>query len=276
MQKALVLFFKWINIRALYAFMALTVPFYMLCNHNGYLAIYRYFHCHHGFSPLKSFAYVYLNHFLFGQIILDRFAFYAGVKFRMTIEGLELYNELASGKDSFIQLSSHVGNYELAGYHLVPVKKIHALVFAGETETVMANREKMFVGHNIDMIRAKADMSHIYQINNAMEEGDIVSMPGDRVFGSSKTEECMFLGASAKFPAGAYSVASMRHVPILCIFVMKESVKGYRIIVKKIDVPDTPGRKAQSRQMAQQFATYLEQVLQRYPAQWFNYYDFWT
>lgn len=277
MQQALIFSFRWMNIRVLYAFMAMVVPFYMLFNHSGYLSTYRYFRFHHEFSPLKSFAYVYLNHFVFGQIILDRFAFYAGVKFDISIEGLELYNELASGSNGFIQLSSHIGNYELAGYHLTAEKKtIHALVFAGETETVMENREKMFAGHNIGMIRAKADMSHIYEINNAMSDGDVVSMPGDRVFGSSKTEECMFLGTKAKFPIGAYSLAAMRQVPILCIFVMKESVKGYRIIVKRIDVPDVTGRKAQSKLMAQQFASYLEQILRQYPTQWFNYYDFWS
>ena len=89
-----------------------------LYNHNGYLAIYRYFRNRHGYGRLKAFIYVYINHFRFGQIIIDRFAMYAGKHFEMEIEGQDMFDELDNSDDGFIQLSSHVGNYELAGYSL--------------------------------------------------------------------------------------------------------------------------------------------------------------
>lgn len=275
MQKSLILLFKIINIRILYFIMALVIPFYMVFNRKGYMSIYMYFRHRYSYSPFKSFVNVYLNHFTFGQVILDRFAFYSGKRFNINIIGNEKYEELINGENGFLMLSSHVGNYELAGYHLkAKNKSIYALIYGGETETVMKNRNKMFEGHNINMIPVTSDMSHLFEINNALREGNIVSMPGDRIFGSTKYLDLMFLGENAKFPLGPFVIATQREVPILSVFVMKESTNNYTIYVKRIDSPAT-NRKEKIDFMAKQFVSNLEEVILKYPKQWFNYYNFW-
>lgn len=275
MQKSLIILFKWINIRLLYLIMALVIPFYMIFNRKGYMSIYRYFRHRYSYSPFKSFVNVYLNHFTFGQVILDRFAFYSGKRFNINIIGNEKYEELINGENGFLMLSSHIGNYELAGYHLkAKNKSIYALIYGGETETVMKNRRKMFEGHNINMIPVTSDMSHLFEINNALRDGNIVSMPGDRIFGSTKYLELMFLGETAKFPLGPFAIAAQRDVPILSVFVMKESTNYYTIYVKRIDSTAT-NRKERIDFMAKQFVSNLEEVISKYPKQWFNYYNFW-
>ncbi len=41
--------------------------------------------------------------------------------------------------------SSHIGNYEIAGYSLpTEEKRFNALVFGGEKESVMTNRNRLF------------------------------------------------------------------------------------------------------------------------------------
>lgn len=275
MQKSLVFLFKWVNIRFLYVVMSLVIPFYMLFNRKGYMAMYSYFHERFSYSPFKSFINVYLNHYTFGQIILDRFAFYAGKRFNINIIGNKNYETLIGKENGFIMLSSHIGNYELAGYHLKATQKsIYALIFGGETETVMKNRSKMFEGHNINMIPVKPDMSHLFKINNALREGNIVSMPGDRIFGSSKYVELNFLGKNAKFPIGPFAMAAQREIPIISIFVMKESTYNYTIYVKRID-SSANNRKERIESMSRQFINNLEDIVLKYPTQWFNYYNFW-
>lgn len=67
---------------------------------------------------------------MFAQVVIDRFAMYAGRHFHVDIEGMEYFQELAARPEAFVQLSAHVGNYELAGYTLVSDKKrLNALVF---------------------------------------------------------------------------------------------------------------------------------------------------
>lgn len=277
MQRALIHMFHWLDIRILYVIMSGVVPFYMLFNHQGYASIYSFFRNRLGYSPLKSFFYVYLNHFVFGQIILDRFAAYAGRKFSFDIENQELFSHLASCEEGFIQLSSHVGNYELAGYSLVAKeKRFNILVFSGETETVMRNRERMLSGNNMRMVSMAPDFSHIFILNNALMNGEIVSIPGDRIFGSSKYVECLFFDRKARFPLGPFALAVQRGVNMLAVFVMKEAYNKYRVFVRSLPLnKQLAMRQEQMAHLAQSFATELEKVVRRYPTQWFNYYDFW-
>ena len=201
MLRSLVVLFRWVNIRCLYAVMSVVVVFYMLANGRNRRAIARLFREHLGYGRWRTLCAVYANHFRFGQVILDRFAVYAGCRFRVEIEHNDYYNELASAPGGFIMVSSHVGNYELAGYTLRPEqKRFHALVYAGEKQTVMQNRAKCFAGNNIEMVPVLRDMSHLFIANRALEEGDIVGMPGDRLFGSPKSVRLP--GCSGPLPAG--------------------------------------------------------------------------
>jgi predicted LPLAT superfamily acyltransferase len=108
-------------------------------------------------------------------------------------------------------------------------------------------------------------------------------MPGDRIFGSQKSVTCNFLGAPAQFPLGPFALAVQRDVPVLTVFVMKESTWQYRIFIHRLEPADldtttlAPGavRKAKMEALARNYAAQLETVVRRYPTQWYNYYDFW-
>ena len=263
MQRSLIAMFRVVPLWLPYGVMALVVPFYMIFNRKGYKAMYRFFRERMHYGSWKSFWKVYANHFRFGQIILDRFGVYAGKKYRFITEGQELMDELETHPEGFVNLSSHVGNYEIAGYSLKPKsKRFNALVYAGETATVMENRQKMLSQNNMSMIPVKEDMSHLFLLNNAIDNGEIVSMPADRIFGSQKAVECQFFGEKARFPMGALALAAKKNVAMLAVFVMKESYKTYHAYVRRI-------------QNAQDFADNLEEIVKKYPTQWFNYFDFW-
>ena len=145
MHRFLIFTFRYIGLRPVYLFMGLfVVPFYMLFNHKGYISVYRYLRHRQGFSWWKSFRYTYLNHYRFGQIILDRFAVYSGCQYQFELEGNDQYLELTQQPSGFIILSCHVGNYEIAGYSFVSTgKRYNALVFSGEAKTVMENRNRL-------------------------------------------------------------------------------------------------------------------------------------
>ncbi len=277
MQQALVGCFKVMNIRILYFMMMWALPFYMLCNHKEYLAMYRFFKVRFGHSRIKAFCNVCVNHYRFGQIILDRFAAYAGKTFLFDIEGKEVFDRLAGQPSGFIQLSSHVGNYEMAGYSFNSRKKrINAVVFDGETATVMQNRAMKFSENNMRMVPVCNDMSHVFVLNEALGNGEIVSLPGDRVFGSPRYVNCSFLGADARFPMGPFAMATQRGVPAIAVFVMKISTKRYKVYVRSLDGIESGSRKEKIEALAQAYADELEAIVRQYPTQWFNYYDFWS
>ena len=280
MHHVLIRLFKHIDLRWVYVFMAVfIIPFYLLFSHRGYLAIYHYFRRRHRYGVWKSFRYTYLNHYRFGQIILDRFAVYAGRQFDFDLEGNEEFLRLLHGDEGFVILSCHVGNYELAGYTFQSVgKPYNALVYSGEAAAVMENRARLLSANNIHMIPVSDDMSHVFAINNALSEGEIVSIPGDRVFGSPRTVESRLLGGHIELPYGPYAMAVQRGVPVIAIFVMKTSTYRYQVYIRRLNLngEQQPLKRQEKIEMlARRFSEELETVLRKYPEQWFNYYDFW-
>ena len=277
MIRSLVAVMRVLDRRAIYLVMALIVPFYMLFNHKGYIAIYRFFRQRFGFGPLKSFFKVYANHFRFGQVIVDRYAAYAGKKFRFKFDGNDLFLAMLNEPEGFVQLSSHIGNYEMVGYSLTSTtKRINGLFYGGESEVMMEFRRKILSMHNIGLIEVDGSMSHIFQMNAAIDRGEIVSMTGDRMLGSAKFIKCNFLDADSRFPMGPFALAVQKDVPIVAVFCMRGKWGVYNVYVRKITAaPGLPPR-ASMQDMAQKFADQLEAMVRLYPTQWFNYYDFWS
>jgi predicted LPLAT superfamily acyltransferase len=99
-HNSLVFLFRIFNVKIGYVFLALVVPFYMLFAHQGYKSIYHYFRKRQHFSVYKSFIHTYRNHFLFGQMMLDRFAVYAGKSaiFTTELDGNELFEQTVNNK----------------------------------------------------------------------------------------------------------------------------------------------------------------------------------
>ena len=275
MIRSLVVLMKVIDRRIIYCFMAIVVPFYMIFHHDSYLATYRFFRQRFHYGRIKSFLKVYANHFRFGQVIIDRYAAYAGKKFRFELDGNERFMELVHGERGFVQLSSHAGNYEMVGYGLTSTtKKINGLFYGGESKVMMDFRRKILAMHNVNLIEVDESMSHIFNMNAAIDRGEIVSMTGDRLFGSSKAIKCMFLGKEASFPMGPFALAVQKEVPMLAVFSMR--YKGrYRVYVRDIEQDESLPIRARMTDMAKKFASELENVVRTYPTQWFNYYDFW-
>jgi len=277
MHKWLIRLLRFIDTRILYLFVAIfIIPVCLILNPSRGIA-YRYFRKRIGYGRLKSAWKTYVNHCLFGQVVVDKFAMYAGKKFKIEIEGYENFAHLAAKEEGFVQLSAHIGNYEIAGYTLVcENKRIFALVYAGEKESVMRNRNKMFADTNISMIAISPDMSHLFEIDKALGEGEIVSMSADRINGSPKFIEHDFLGAKAKFPLGPFSVATIRGLDVLAINVMKTSLTSYKIYVTPLPYDKEVSRQEQIKQLSGAYVAELEKRVRQYPTQWYNYFEFWN
>lgn len=277
MHRQLVSVLRVMDVRLLYVFVALfIIPFCLLLNRSRTIA-YRYFRHRLGYGRLKAAWATYVNHCLFGQVVVDRFAMFAGKKFKIDVVGYEHFARLENGEDGFLQLSSHVGCYEMAGYSLVAKKKrFNALVFGNEKATIMDGRRKMFGTTNIRMISIQPDMNHLFQINEALDNHETVSMPADRVVGSTKTIEVEFLGAKAHLPLGPFSVATMKGLEVIAVNVMKTSAKGYTIHVAPLTYDHAAKRKEQMQQLAEAYIKELEKVVRQYPTQWYNFFDFWS
>lgn len=275
MHRWLIGLLRRIDVRIIYVFAyVFVVPPCLL--RPGYKFIYRYFRERFGLSPLAAFWKTYLQHGMFAQAIIDKFAMYAGKRFDIDIEGYEHFECLAKRPEGFVQLSSHVGNYEIAGYSLVAENKpFNALVFFGEKASVMENRMKMFEHTNIRMIPIREDMSHLFELDNALSNGQTVSIPGDRIWGSSKTVTVNILGKEARLPMGPFKVITTRALDAIVVHVVKVAARRYKIFVTPLNYDKEASRNTQVEQLSTQYAAEVERVVRLYPTQWYNYFPFW-
>lgn len=276
MHRKLVRIVRHVPLRLMYGFVAVfVVPFYFVFS-KGYKPMYHYFNQRLGYRPVKAFFGVYHNFCRFSQVILDRFYMFSGGKFDVEVENYHLYQELAEDKPGFMILSAHVGCYELAGYTLVATKKrFNALAFGEEAEAIVENRQRLFENTNIRIIPVKDDLSHLFALNDALDNGESVSFPSDRLVGKQRTVTCDFLGAAARFPMGPFALAAQRDLPVLTVNVMKDMAKRYKVFVHRLK-KEGETRQERIESYVRQYVGHLEDVLRRYPEQWFNYYEFWN
>jgi predicted LPLAT superfamily acyltransferase len=119
-------------------------------------------------------------------------------------------------------------------------------------------------------------MSHLFLLDLAIQQGEIISMPADRIFGSQKSVTMKLLGAEVRLPLGPFSVATMRGLNVLTVNVMKTATNSYKIYVKPLDYDKQSPRRQQISQLAQGYAAELERILTMYPTQWYNYFEYWN
>ncbi len=270
--KLLFWFFKIFPLSLGYFILWFVIPFYLLFSRNGYKAIYNYCRNRLMLSPLKAFIKTFHNHYTFGQVLLDRVALFAGKKniFKVSVEGEEVITDLLEKKQGAIILSSHIGNFEIAGYLFkMGNKKMYGLVFGGENPNWQEYRIKKLNENNIYPIPVSSDLSHIFTLTNAIKSGEFVGIPGDRVFHGTRKQTCNFLGKPADFPVGAFLMAEKLHVPLLSFFVMKTGAFSYKFFIKEIKAESTSEK-------INCFVNEIENRLKEYPEQWFNFYDFWN
>lgn len=271
-QRGLIFLVRCLPIRIVYVILHFAIPFYMLFARKGRNAIYSFFRRRVGYSPCKAIVATYRNHYIFGQTLLDKFAVFAGKSafFELEIEGEELLSDIVSQPKGILFAGAHVGNFEIVGYLLKTDRKpVNAIVYGGETAVVQINRSKIFNENRLKLIPISDDMSHIFMLSSAAEKGEIISVLCDRYMNGNKSVELEFMGTKAHFPLGTFVLANRYDMNVLSVFVLKESYKKYKVIINKLEG-------ASAKELTQQYAASLEQVVKAYPHQWFNFYTFFN
>lgn len=278
-QNFLLLFLGKVRVVWLYPVLYLVIPFYLIFAKKGRDAIYSYFRDRLHYSKWKAFLSTCRNHILFGEVVLDKFAILAGnaKQFKVEMQGEDVIRDLLAEESGFIIASAHFGNLEMAGLSIhQDKKKMNGIIFGGERKGFQEQRDSAFGKMNINLIPVSEDMSHLFAIKNALEEGEVVTIPCDRFLGGNKKVTLDFLGSEADFPVGTFRLAAQLNVPVASLFIVKISHSKYYGYAKRLEPSsEATNSVAQAEHLTRVFAAELEDVVKQYPLQWFNFYSFW-
>ena len=114
----------------------------------------------------------------------------------------------------------------------------------------------------------------------ALRRGEVVCLMGDRLHGARQSGQSVavaFMGGSIRIPASAYALASITGAELLMLFTVREKGVTKVFMAERLLVPAGLPRRDVSvfQPYAQQFAAAMETVVERYPYQFFNFYDIW-
>lgn len=215
------------------------------------------------------------NYYLFGQTLIDRFAFIMGKgeKFSHEHIGAEHLQTLVDNGKGGILISGHVGNWELAG-NLIKGRynaKINVLMYQAEAEKLTKFFNVVTGGVNFNIIPIKDDFSHIIKIHMALKRNEFICLHADRNMPGAKTIELDFFGEKAKFPKGPFELCSKFDAPVCFVYNMKKGKYFY-----SLSSTEPIEEKHSAEEFAKIYVSTFEGKCKKHPEQWFNFYDFYA
>lgn len=267
---------KKLGIKAAYSVLIFVAFYYFIFEKRSNRAIFYYFNKRLGYSYLKSIWSVYKSYFTFGQTIIDKTAISAGLRDKFTYEfdGIDLLKKLLAEKKGGVLISAHVGNFEIAEHFFGEIDfdfQINLVTTDMEHSIIKEYLDSVTKKSSIKFIIVKEDLSHIFEINNALANNELICFTGDRYFEGTKTLTEELLGQEAHFPAGPFLIASRLKVPVLFVYVMKEANLHYHLYAR-----ESEAKHRDEKGLLKAYTTSVENMLLKYPMQWFNYFDFWN
>ncbi|WP_103069765.1 LpxL/LpxP family acyltransferase [Aquimarina sediminis] len=267
---------KKLGLLSAYFLLYFVAAYFCLFSRKSTKSSYYYFHKRRGYSVVKSILGIYRSYYRFGQTIIDKVAISSGLrnKFTYHFDGIEELKKLLGQKKGGILISAHVGNFEIAEYFLNELDEnpeISLLTTDSEHRAIKEYLESVMVKSNIKFIIIKDDLSHIFEINTTLSRNELICITGDRYVQGAKFLTGELLGKEARFPAGPFLIGSRLKVPVVFVYVMKETSKHYHLYARTAEV-----KHRDSQDLLKKYTNNVEWILEKYPLQWFNYFDFWN
>ncbi len=272
---------KYFNLQVAYLLLYFVAIYFVLFAPRARKPMYYYFSSIMGYGFFKTVYYLYLNNLIFGKILVDKVVMMAGLpnKFKFDFEGEKHLHNMAENNGGII-ISSHIGNWEIAGHLLERIKKpVHIVMLDAEHRKIKTLLDSFMTEKRMNFIRIKDDMSHLFRIKEALQNNEIVAIHGDRFLPGSKTLSCNFMGENAEFPTGPFYIAMKYNKPVTFVSAVKETNTQYNLKATKPVLYENSksilNREKILKQILGDYITELQKTLHNHPEQWFNYYYFW-
>lgn len=267
---------KWLGLGFAYGFLAFIVIYFIPFAPKATAAIWKYNRGKRRLGRLKSVTELYRHYYVFGQTLIDRMALKAGLVERchFQFDNYERFLEIIDGRQGVVMIGAHVGCWETGSVFFGKYgKKINIVMLDNEHKRIKRVIEDNSEDeNNFKIIPVNQDpLALILQIKEALDNGEYICFNGDRYMNEKETFRTRFMGAEALMPSGPFKIAAKCRVPVVFHYAMREKNRTYRFIFSEPALGhDKPVA------LLEQYAASLEHLLERYPRQWFNFYNFWN
>jgi hypothetical protein len=272
--KSYVLIIKTFGLNAAYFILLFVVSYFIIFSFNSTKSTWYFFKKRIKYSSLSAAIQVYISYFTFGKIQLDRLAIASGLKHKYTFEfdGIQHIRELLKKKKGGILLTAHIGNFNLAEHFFADRNIFVNLVLTDLEHKQIKNYFESVSGKSrIRIIVMKDDFTHIFKINEALKNNELLVFAADRYLENTKTYTHSFLGKPVQFPVGPFKLAARNSIPVLFVHIMRERNFHYHLYARSMDAQENS-----AKEILKAYLKNLGNMAKKYPHQWYNYYDYWN
>lgn len=199
-------------------------------------------------------------------------------RFSYELDGQNFLEELALSHNGAVVLTAHMGNYDLAAALFAEKfdRQIH-MVRAPEPDALSAQHVDLSLQQSssgaVRVGYSNGGASLAFDLLNALRDGEIISIQGDRVIGEVARAPVMFFGRPVLLPTGPFVLSTVSQTPIYPLFMIRTGYRKYKIIAYE---PITSFREDGSRDekvstAMQRWARLLEENVRMYWRQWYAF-----
>jgi predicted LPLAT superfamily acyltransferase len=225
-----------------------------------------------------------LRHFYeFCLSIYDRMVVWSGALDSMEFEhdgSGELF-ELAAKGEGALLIGAHIGSLDMMGFVAREHElKVNVVAFQKNAERINAFFESLGA-ENVRMIQLEpGSVRAAFEVRACIERGESVSIMADRVppGTAERSASVSFLGRPARFPLGPFLLAGVLGCPVYLALCVRTGDMSYTTVMRPIASATKVPRKDRdqwARELLARYVALIEAICQRYPFQWFNFFDFW-
>ena len=266
-----------LGLRCAYIFLAFIVIYFIPFAPKATRAIWRYNRQKRRLGVLASVKELYCHYYVFGQTLIDKMAMRGGLneKYRYEFDNYTRFLEILNSGEGVVMIGAHIGCWEAgAGFFGTYGKKINIVMLDAEHQQIKdVLEENASQENNYNIIPLNQNIiDAMLQIKVALNNGEYICFNGDRYMEKDHTAVVDFMGSKALFPMGLFKIAAKCRVPVVFYYSMREPNRTYRFIFEE---PVIDG-KMTTEKLLEQYVKSLEKIVEKYPRQWFNFYDFWN
>lgn len=265
-----------------YFLLRFVTLYFFLFSKGSNRSAYFYFRHVQGFGPLRAIRSIYRNYVQFGQTLLDKYALLSGAAqdaFSYEHENEKHLQQLIREGKGAILLSAHIGNWDMAGHLLERLQgRINVVMYENEKERIKEVLGPLLQKRSFNIIGVGSGTEHLIEIREALANGELVCMHGDRYMEGVKTIETELMGKRTRLPMGPFILASRLKAPVCFVFACKDSSRHYHFYSSPphfYDVERGTPQEESARKVVDDYIPYLASFMKRYPTQWFNFFPFW-
>lgn len=271
------------GLRAGYLCLYFLIPYFYLFAPKARRALHEYWTVVRPKSTPPQRVGLTLRHlYRFGQVLMDRaYASSRGASaFHTRPHGMQQIIDAAAAPHGLIVLGAHTGGWDLAIAALPSdgfKERFHVLRFDAEGLTLDRAVSTKAPEHVASLDSNRAELP-VFELHSLLARGQTLGLMGDRPL-SSRYELVQFFDQLAVFDVTPFRVAAATGASLIASFGFKAEGMNYDFFAEPpARYRYAPGqdRAVQCRQWAQEFASTLQGYLQRYPEQWFNFFNFWS